>query len=350
MADASLWPTPQVAQGEEKKKAQEKAEKTEKTTGARHGKEKWMPVPYVPTAVFNTPLPTTGARRGGARSARNGRDAGRHGPHGVAAAAADKAASNQAPQGAAAKQADRGRNEPNTGRAFPAQSRRFTSAESPAGAADSRKGADRSRGPKGADDANAGKQVNGTDSFPRHAKGFSRNHETYAAHKGDRNSALSVDAQAGARNGSTQDRRFENGPKSADFGGFHADREHHHHNHHRERGESRPERGRGGSHRGRGGHSGHGGSQAPFYNPHMQQHSFVHPKSFGYNKGMNNRVPLRSPSLPNSATMYGVYPFPADINTMYAAYQPMPAGPMTAFPYQPYMEPFSLMSMISMQL
>jgi la-related protein 1 len=47
--------------------------------------------------------------------------------------------------------------------------------------------------------------------------------------------------------------------------------------------------------------------------------------------------------------MYGVYPFPADINTMYG-YQPIPAGPMTAVPYQPYMEPFSLMSMISMQL
>lgn len=342
VADASMWPTPQVAQGEEKKKAQEKLEKadktdkTEKSAGGRHGKEKWMPVPYVPSAVFNTPLPTAGARRGG-RVARGGREAGRHGPHGAAAAAAtEKSASNQPPQGATKQTAS----EPNTSRANSFPSKRSNSAEAPAGAPDSRKGTDRSRGPKGADDANAGKQVNG-DSFPRHAKGFSRNHES--AHKGDRN-ALSVDPQA--RNGVTQDRRLENGPKSADFGGFHADRENHHHNHHRERGDSRPERGRGGSHRGRGGHSGHG-SQPPFYNP--MQHSFVHPKSFGYNKSMNNRVPLRSPSLPNSA-MYGVYPFPADINTMYAAYQPMPAGPMTAFPYQPYMEPFSLMSMISMQL
>lgn len=340
VADASMWPTPQVAQGEEKKKAQEKLEKTDKTekteknAGARHGKEKWMPVPYVPSAVFNTPLPTAGARRGG-RVARGGREAGRHGPHG-AATAAEKSASNQAPQGAAKQTAS----ESNTGRANSFPSKRSNSAEAPAGAPDSRKGADRSRGPKGADDANVGKQVNG-DSFPRHAKGFSRNHES--AHKGDR-TPLSVDPQA--RNGVTQDRRFENGPKSADFGGFHADRENHHNNHHRERGDSRPERGRGGSHRGRGGHSGHG-SQAPFYNP--MQHSFVHPKSFGYNKNVNNRVPLRSPSLPNSA-MYGVYPFPADINTMYASYQPMPAGPMTAFPYQPYMEPFSLMSMISMQL
>lgn len=58
---------------------------------------------------------------------------------------------------------------------------------------------------------------------------------------------------------------------------------------------------------------------------------------------------IRSPSLPNSAGMYGVYPFPADINAMYG-YPAMQAGPMSAVPYQQYMEPFSLMSMISMQL
>ena len=53
--DATAWPTPQVAIGEEKKKSHEK---TEKSPVIRpHGKEKWTPVPYVPTAVFNTPLP-----------------------------------------------------------------------------------------------------------------------------------------------------------------------------------------------------------------------------------------------------------------------------------------------------
>lgn len=370
VSDASLWPTPQVAQGEEKKKAQEKADKTDKiektdktdksTAGRSHGKEKWMPVPYVPTAVFNTPLPSTGARRGG-RTARGGRDAGRHAPHGAGVAASvDKSASGQPGQGPAAKQtaSERGRNEPNTARAnsLPAQSRRSNSVEAPAGGAEPRKGADRNR-PKGTDDVNAGRQVNGTDAFPRNhrdAKSFTRGQES-AAHKGDRNPQLTVDSQN--RNGPAQDRRFENGPKSADFAGFyeHKDRDYHNHPYTRERGESRPERGRGGSHRGRGGgHTGHG-SQVPYYaNPHMQHQSFVHPKSFGYKSshGFSNPrgVPLRSPSLPNSAAMYGVYPFPADINTMYAAYQPMPAGPMTAVPYQSYMEPFSLMNMISMQL
>lgn len=55
VGDATLWPTPQVALGEEKKKAQEKsadkAERSDKSPVIRpHGKEKWMPVNYVPTA------------------------------------------------------------------------------------------------------------------------------------------------------------------------------------------------------------------------------------------------------------------------------------------------------------
>lgn len=353
--DAALWPTPQVAQGEEKKKAQEKGEKSEKSEKSPvirpHGKEKWMPVPYVPTAVFNTPLPSA-ARRGG-RTARGGREGGRNGAHG---AAADKAASGQAAQGSAkASPADRGRNEANSARAnsLPAPSRRSNSAD--VGSADQRKGqtTDRSRGTKAAENASAasaGRHANGGETFPRHhrdAKAF-RNHD--ASHKGGdhsvRNPNLSVDAQASPRSGASNDRRFENGPKSADFPGFHGDRKDK---------EFRADRGRGS--RGRGGF---GGSQnAHFANNHMSHNSFMHQKSFGFNDrqrsqhlpngSQGHRMSLRSPSLPNSATMYGVYQYPADINTMYG-YQPMHAGPMTAVPYQQYMEPFSMMGMVSMQL
>lgn len=355
--DATLWPTPQVAQGEEKRKAQEKNEKGgEKSPVIRpHGKEKWMPVPYVPTAVFNTPLPSAG-RRGG-RAARGGRDGGR--THGTGTP--DK---SNAVQGSAGKQgasADRGRSEQNAARAnsLPAQSRRSNSTDA-AKSSDQRKNsqpADRSRGAKGAEDA-TGRQAYGSEAFPRQsrdAKPFSRNHE-FGAHKGG-NPRLAVDSQSGSRSGSSHDRRFENGPRSADFVGFQGDRDHKDRDHYRE---SRADRGRG-SHRGRGGHAGYGGSQNPqFVNAHMSHGPFVHPKSFGFNdrqrsQGLangsqqGNRMSLRSPSLPNSAGMYGVYPFPADINTMYG-YPPMHAGPMTAVPYQHYMEPFSLMSMISMQL
>ncbi|KAE8144156.1 hypothetical protein BDV25DRAFT_111270 [Aspergillus avenaceus] len=331
VGDSALWPTPQGAQGEEKKKS-------EKSPVIRpSGKEKWMPVPYVPTAVFNTPLPSA-ARRGG-RAPRAGREGARNG-----AAATDKATAGQVAQTKQGTPAERGRNEPNSARAnsLPAPSRRSNSAD--AGLADPRKNqATDRRGPKGAENANvtpAGKH----DNFPRHK--FSRNHD--GAHKGGdhapRNPNLSVDAQANPRSG---DRRFESGPKSAEFGGFHDRKEKDFSR------ESRADRGRG-SHRGRGGF---GGAQNSHYaNGHMSHNGFMHPKSFGFgdrrsqqHSSGGHKMSFRSPSLPNSASMYGAYPFPADINTMYG-YPPMHPGPMTAVPYQQYMEPYPLMSVISMQL
>jgi la-related protein 1 len=72
--DAISWPTPETALEEEKRKAQEKLEKEEKEENVStkpRPKEKWVPVPYIPTVTFNTPLPTRGGRgRGGARGGR----------------------------------------------------------------------------------------------------------------------------------------------------------------------------------------------------------------------------------------------------------------------------------------
>ena len=73
--DAVSWPTPDSATGDGKKRNQDRAEKIEKDSAQPpkpHGKEKWVPVPYVPTAVFNTPIPT--ARRGGRGALRGGRE------------------------------------------------------------------------------------------------------------------------------------------------------------------------------------------------------------------------------------------------------------------------------------
>ena len=73
--DAISWPTPENAVIDGKKKNQDRTEKVERDTSQApkpHGKEKWVAVPYVPTAVFNTPLPQ--ARRGGRGGARGGRD------------------------------------------------------------------------------------------------------------------------------------------------------------------------------------------------------------------------------------------------------------------------------------
>ena len=77
--DAISWPTPDSALGEGKKKATERVEKGEKelSQGPKpHGKEKWVHVPFVPTPVFNTPIPL--ARRGG-KGPRGGREGGSRG-------------------------------------------------------------------------------------------------------------------------------------------------------------------------------------------------------------------------------------------------------------------------------
>lgn len=163
---------------------------------------------------------------------------------------------------------------------------------------------------------------------------------------------MAVDSQAAAR---SNDRRFEAGSKSADPTGFN--------DFGRERGEFRAERGGRGSNRGRGGpYSNFGGQNAQFGNPAVSNNSFAASKSFGFNdrqrsqqhampngSQQGNRMPLRSPSLPNSGNVYGVYPFPGDINTMYG-YPAVNPAPMSAIPYQQYMEPFSLLNMLSMQL
>ncbi|KAJ5610875.1 Winged helix-turn-helix transcription repressor DNA-binding [Penicillium lagena] len=362
VADATLWPTPQVALGEEKKKAQEKTDKSEQTNKSpvmrTHGKEKWTPVPYVPTAVFNTPLPSASGRRGGGpKASRGGREGGRGGSH----AAGEKAAAGQGAAGSAPKQTsggERGRLEPSTGRAtsLPAQSRRSTSTDVlPAGGKTSQP-ADKSRGARSGEDSTAatGKQANGGENVSRpqrEGKPFARNQAS-----GDRNARgthLAVDSQAAPR---ANERRLENGSKSADFyreSGL---------DYNRERGDPRAERGGRGSNRGRGGYPAFGGQNAQFANAApMPNNSFATPKAFGFNERQRsqqglpngaqqqgNRMPLRSPSLPTTPGMYGVFPF--DVNSMYG-YQPANPGAMNAMPYQQqYMEPFSLMNMLSMQL
>lgn len=362
VADASSWPTPQVALGEEKKKAQEKTDKPERTdkspASRSHGKEKWMPVNYVPTAVFNTPLPTP-AGRGGRKPTRGGRDGGRSGAHGTGAAAGDKAASGQAAQGSTAKQApgERGRNETGGGRtaSLPAQARRSTSAD--LANQDARKGqaTERGRGPRGAEDAATnGKQVNGGEHFPRpqrDGKQFPRNQDARAGDRNSKSAHPAVDSQAAAR---ANERRVESGPKSADVNrdatGFQ--------DFNRERGDPRAERGGRNANRGRGAYSNF--AQNPQF---AMANNFV-PGKFGFNdrqrshtgvpngQQQNNRMPLRSPSLPATGGMYNnVYQFPAEINTMYPSYPANVApGPMSGVPFQQYMEPFSLMTMLSMQL
>lgn len=75
--DAVSWPTPDTAQDEEKRRSQERAEKAEKekaTASKPNSKKEWTTMPFVPSAVFTTPIPQS-RRGGGGRPSRGGREA-----------------------------------------------------------------------------------------------------------------------------------------------------------------------------------------------------------------------------------------------------------------------------------
>lgn len=394
VGDAASWPTPQLARGEEKRKAQEKGDKTDKEKSPvprTHGKDKWMPVPYVPTAVFNTPLPPV-ARRGSGRPTRGGgRDGTTRGRgHGAnPSVSGEKPVTGPTNQTSAPKQrtpSERGRQESSaTQTEFFPQGRRHTSADA-ATSFDQRKASQPHQSGRFGNDMRFSKapvdsqngvptrpdhsHASGSETLPKHrqdVRTFSKTQDPSTfSQKGvdqsQRHGSFQGDYHGPSRFATSRERRFDSGPRSAEFfrdpsGGFNS------RDHTRDRGDSRPERGRGG-YRGRGGHSPYAGSQNSQYHMYQQgNHTYQPPKPYinerhrSHQQGPQNgaqpqnpnaRIGLRSPSLPNSG-MYNSYPAPQDFNAMYG-YQPMHPGPMSAVPYQPYLEPFSLMSMISMQL
>jgi la-related protein 1 len=89
VGDAESWPTPDTANHEERKKSQSQDKGDSKSPGLKPN-QKWVPVPYVPTAKFNTPLPPTVSRRGG-RPARGSRESGTRGGPTSQASISDKA-------------------------------------------------------------------------------------------------------------------------------------------------------------------------------------------------------------------------------------------------------------------
>ncbi|KAK2752823.1 hypothetical protein FQN55_005955 [Onygenales sp. PD_40] len=393
VGDASSWPTPQLAQGEEFRKVSEKGDKADKSDKEKgstrsHGKEKWMPVPYVPSAVFNTPLPPA-ARRGG-RPARGGREGSMRGASHAAgpvtggerpapASTATAGGSKQLPS------ADRGRNDARTiteqtGSTQPQRSgsagvtastedRRVSQTEKVGGDTRNAKGPEEPLATSQGETQNA--NANSVEAAPRqrqNSKTFTNVPSQRGADNPGRHATIHTDSHVG-RFSTSHERRFDSGPRSADFykesATFHPrDREFPREREYgRERGDSRPERGRGG-YRGRGGaHSSYGGAHnSQYHSPPIGQNQFQPSKPFSHRPhqpasqngaqqhgSSRGGLNIRSPSLPTS----GVYPSPyaiqTDIPAMYG-YAPMHQGPMTAMPYQPYMEQFSLMSMISMQL
>ncbi len=83
VGDAVAWPTPETATeaDDRRKSSQEAIDKAEGKPGTKQQK-KWTQVPFVPTAVFNTPLPPAAAKRGGrGGGSRGGRDGTGRGGH-----------------------------------------------------------------------------------------------------------------------------------------------------------------------------------------------------------------------------------------------------------------------------
>lgn len=368
MADTSSWPTPQVARGAEQRRTQDKTDKVEKDkpTTSRHGKEKWMPVPYVPTAVFSTPLPAT-ARRGG-RTARGAREGGAH--------------ANS--HGHGSEKASIGSNNGNSYKNGPPSDRRAPS-DSKSASGGKQNGSDvpverkYSQSEEGRDAKDMHRRYAETSSGTAESSSQPRNDVKHTSKSQESNHihthvSRPVGPHGDGNNRFNAERRFENGSKPADASKDSAslpirDREYQRNDFHKERdhtrenrGEPRPERGRG-SYRGRGGHSTYTGAQnGPFHTAPISQHPFATPKNFSFSNERhrmqqsqngtqgNARMGLRSPSMPNPA-VYGATPYPiqTDLNSVYG-YPQMHQGPMSAVPYQPYMDQYAVMNMISMQL
>lgn len=77
LGDATSWPTPETAQDEEKKekeRLQAEKEKEKSTVVRSSGPTKFVPAPFTPTIVHNSPLPTKNGRGGrGSRGSTTGR-------------------------------------------------------------------------------------------------------------------------------------------------------------------------------------------------------------------------------------------------------------------------------------
>ncbi|KAL8863058.1 MAG: hypothetical protein Q9178_000431 [Gyalolechia marmorata] len=392
--DAHSWPTPDSAQDEERKKANDRPEQgeKEKTPMARaHGKEKWMPVPYVPTVQFSTPIPTV---RRGARAPRGGRDGAPRGALGLdktGAGSSDVLANSQPTA------MDRSRVESATNRNSTnnPRSKRASSA-GPIPVRDQRKGGDATGSEKRKDTSVSNPR---TESSTMEAPGASATTQDNTLPNGGSSTNVSgVESQATngkvIRNHVATNNRNEvatdiqGQPKSfgpeprgeGDFRIYGQARDYHNQAPHRERGEGRPDRGRGG-YRSRGG-SNHAFAHSNISNGHAAQYPFVPPpmpsKSHSNHErhtsqlqnptyqspqthGRHFRSGSRSQSITHS-TSFPRYPqgpntnptpqlpnLHTDIANAWG-YQPGHQGAMSATPYNPYVEQVSIFGMVSMQM
>ena len=409
--DAISWPTPDSAQGEERKKAQEKLEKGDKDktpTTKPHGKEKWMPVPYVPTAVFNTPLPPSRrggrparGREGGGRGGSTGHGGGvNYGGNGFEKQTAGSLGSSTSAVHPSVGERGRADSSLLKNTANSSRPKRAVSAGPPT-SRDQRKTADsvtaekRKEGELVAKSGNQSGPVGNTfrRTFAATQTEPNQASQNFASSNGASNAdkpAHIITAKDERRQSAPHDthphpksagpeRRSEGSIRPPEYS-----REFHGYMPTRERGEGRPERSRGGL-RGRGGNhtfsnstviNGQGfpnGHPYQYQSPVPPQPSKSHsnherhvPSSQGgpflpsQSHGRHFRSSSRSQSIPHSAP-YGRFPngphsgaphlpnLQTDLANQYG-YQPGNQGIMSAMPFNAYMEHVSLYGMVSMQM
>ncbi|TVY81575.1 putative HTH La-type RNA-binding protein [Lachnellula suecica] len=371
--DAMSWPTPETALEEEKRKVQEKVDKDEKDDNSSNkprAKEKWVPVPYVPSVAFNTPLPTRGGRgRGGARG--GGRtEAGGRSNHAASNGAGDKAQNNSAagtPSAESEKRMSRGE-APRAASLPPNSNKRQSSDQT--GTRDQRKPSVTTGAEKTKSGANKGESgVNGD--FTANPAGDAMADQSRGEHSRNFKSEQGAFPETPSRANAAADRRSEPNMK-----GFEQSKDGFSKDNNRDRAEGRADRGRGGFRGSRNNNHFQNGQQHPqhiFTNGHGPQPPNGYPvRSAGpYSPPLpppafSNQYPVpssrggrgghRSQSIPNNA-MYGRFPpngansqhMPSlqTSNTMYD-YQPMQS--MSATPFNPYVDHVSVLAMVTMQL
>ena len=388
--DATFWPTPDLAKEDEKRKAQDRTERAEKekTPHKPHSKEKWVQVPYVPNAVFNTPLPTV-ARRGGRGGGRGGREGNGRGGHSVngSIAAGERAASGGAPISTSGVPTEhRGKGDMGPPRPGPLSGRpKRASSAGPPTLREQRKPGDgfhdkrEDGGQKSF--SNAGRFPPGearrtststqTDQFQNGQSSPSASRRQYS-NGIERDTGFSGNGQDQSYIRSGPDRRNEAAIRTQEFS-----RETNGFANPRERGEPRLDRGRGGYRGNRGSHNSFGnsvnglpGSQAPQgYTPTKSQ-SYTeqrHASQSGappyavVRDSRHSRTNSRSQSIPQSSgygrftsggPTGGLSHLPAiqtEVANMYG-YQPNHQGVMSAVPYHSYMEPMHLPGIVMMQM
>ncbi|KAK8193285.1 uncharacterized protein BKA78DRAFT_294668 [Phyllosticta capitalensis] len=375
--DQESWPTPDGAVDEDRKKAQEKNEKSEKdkVTSAlkSHGKNEWVSMPYVPSVVFSTAIPNTNPRRGGRGGGRSGVPGRSTAPNLNGTAGSDKdsgVANGEHPR--------RGRAEVVSQEAGANKTKRTSSAGSVAGGSgDNQKNegnAPVARSPHADASATFSSHTSGKNNgAPRHKSGRKyvqagpgeRRKDDGSVSPSDtgvngphRSSAFGNDGEQSRRRSFSQGDGQQLPPRTGgserrngQFGSISG----------RERGENRG--GRGGRGGRNGGHGYPNGQHGGFANGHYSlprsppggysaEHFFPHgsQQQRGYRGARSQSLQTDAfygrphPGYPGGQP--GMAPLQTYMNGVYD----YPAPPMSAVPYTPYVDPYNLVRAVLMQL